>query len=111
MHFKCRFFTITRKFTEFSAPTFTQVGESNSKSNSVLGRPTIYSLPHAAGAGSVAGNQIVDLRGSARSVTKDKPSEAFKNFDKSSSSEGAGAAVVSQSQGQGNHFPCVVGLL
>jgi hypothetical protein len=42
----------------------------------------------------VAGNQIVDLRGSAMSVTKDKPSEAFKNFDKSSSSESGGAAVV-----------------
>jgi len=33
------------------------------------------------------------LRGSAMSVTKDKPSEAFKNFDKSSSSESGGAAV------------------
>jgi hypothetical protein len=42
----------------------------------------------------VAGNQIVDPRGSAMSVTKDKPSEAFKNFDKSSSSESGGAAVV-----------------
>jgi hypothetical protein len=42
-------------------------------------------------AGSVEANQIVDLRGLAMSVTKEKPSEAFKNFDASWNSESGGA--------------------